>query len=132
MVSLGVAIAMLAGCSASKTHGIVAGTVTLEGSALAEGTVRFVPIDEASQTASARIADGKFTAKVPVGRMRVEFSAPKVTGRQRMYDAPDSPEVDIVGELLPAKYNIRSELTYEVRPGEQSYEIELFEQQQQE
>jgi len=119
---------MLAGCSPSKTHGIIEGTVTLEGSALTQGVVRFVPIDESSQTASARIADGKFTAKVPVGLMRVEFSAPKVTGRQRMYDAPDSPEVDIVGELLPAKYNVRSELTYEVRLGEQSYELELFDQ----
>jgi len=122
---LGFALAMLGGCSQSTTHGTIEGTVLLDGVALAEGDVRFVPVDESSQTASASITEGKFTAKVPVGLMRVECSAPKVVGRQKMYNTADSPEVDVVGELLPERYNVRSELTYEVHPGTQQYTIEL-------
>ncbi len=125
LLSLGIALVMLAGCSQSTTHGIIEGTISLDGVALAEGVVRFVPVDESSQTASASIAEGKFTATVPVGMMRVECSAPKVVGRQKMYNTPDSPEVDVVGELLPPRYNVRSELTYDVRPGTQQHAIEL-------
>ena len=123
--SLVITLAMLAGCTQSTTHGTIEGTVTLDGSALVEGVVRFVPVDESSQTASASIVDGNFTAKVPVGKMRVECSAPKALGRRKMYNTPDSLEVDVVGELLPAQYNVRSELTCDVSPGTQQHSIEL-------
>jgi hypothetical protein len=121
----GVAFAMLSGCSQSTTHGTVQGTVSLDGIALDEGVVRFVPIDGASPTASASVVAGAFNAVVPVGAMRVECSAPKVLGRQKMYDTADSPEVDVVGELLPVRYNVRSELTHEIVPGPQQYSLDL-------
>ena len=113
----------LMGCSASKTHGIVNGTVTLDGKPLQEGTVRFVPTEGDSQTASAIITDGQFVAEVPVGVVRIEYSAPKVLGKQRMMEG--SPEVDIVGELLPERYNIRSQLIMNVEMGQNSHEIDL-------
>ena len=119
---------LLGGCSESSTHGIVHGTVTLDDQPLVEGTVRFVPVDGASQTASAMVNDGSFTATVPVGQMRVEFSAPKVVGRRKMYDEPDSPEVDVVAELLPPRYNVRSEFTVDVQTGSQDAPYELSSQ----
>ena len=117
---------VLVGCSESSTHGTVNGTVTLDDQPLGEGAVRFVPVDGASQTASAMVTDGKFTATVPIGRMRVEFSAPKVVGRHRMYDTPNSPEVDDVIELLPPRYNVQSEVTLDVQAGRQDVPFELF------
>lgn len=117
---------VLVGCAESSTHGTVNGTVTLDDQPLAEGTVRFVPVDGASQTASAMVTDGKFTATVPIGRMRVEFSAPKVVGRHRMYDTPNSPVVDDVVERLPPRYNVQSELTLDVQAGQRDAPFELY------
>jgi hypothetical protein len=113
------ALPWLVGCSGASTLGTVNGTVTLDGQPLKEGDVRFVPVDGKSQTASAKVVGGKFTAAVPVGEMRVEFSAPKVIGRHKMYDTPDSPMVEDIGELLPDRYNVRSELKITVKKGSQ-------------
>jgi hypothetical protein len=107
------------GCLGSSGLGTVKGTVTLDGQALKEGVVRFVPVDGKSQTATANIADGKFTAAVPAGEMKVEFSAPKVTGRHKVYDTPDSPVVDDVGELIPERFNTKSQLRITVKKGSQ-------------
>ena len=116
---------LVAGCSAPTDKGTVQGSVTLDGQPLATGLVRFVPKEGGTATADAPIAEGKFTAVVPMGEMRVEITAPKVTGKRKMYETPDSPTVDIVGELLPARYNVRSELTLKVEPG--SHEAPPFE-----
>ena len=107
------------GCSGSSPLGTVNGTVTLDGTPLTEGDVRFVPADGKSQTASAKIIDGKFTAQVPTGEMRIEISAAKVIGKRKMYDTPDSPVVDKVKEFLPPRYNAKSELRLTVKSGVQ-------------
>ena len=119
---------VLGGCSGSSTHGTIHGTVTLDDKPLEEGTVRFVPVDGNSQTAAAIVSQGEFTATVPVGLMRVEFSAPKVVGRQKMYDAPDSPVVDQVAELLPPHYNVQSKLEVDVQAGSQDSTFRLSRQ----
>ncbi len=118
-------IGAIAGCSADAKHGTVGGTVTLDGEPLSAGLIRFVPVDGQTATADATIADGKYTARVPVGNKRVSISAPKVVGKRKAYETPDSPTIDIVEELLPARYNVESELTLEVKAGEQ--EPPLFE-----
>ena len=71
------------------------------------------------------VREGKFTATVPVGEMRVEFSASKVVGRQKMYDTPEAQEVDVVDELLPPRFNVQSQLTLEVKAGLQDAPFEL-------
>jgi hypothetical protein len=117
---LGFALALAGGCSGGGAAGTVNGTVTLDGQLLKEGTVRFVPIDGKSQTAGADVKDGKFTASVPRGEMRVEFSAPKPVGKPRKaYDTPDSPVVQEMAELIPAKYNVKSDLKLSVKSGAQ-------------
>lgn len=119
-------LAVLApGCSQGDGQGRVQGTVTLDGVPLKTGSVRFVPVAGQSSTAGAEIVDGKFEAAVAPGKMRVEFTAPKVAGKQKMIDAPGAREVDIVEELLPARYNVRSELTIDVQAGEQEHPFEL-------
>jgi len=117
--------AMLLGCSPGDGKGSVIGTVNLDGAPLKTGNVRFVPVDGGSATAGAAIVDGRFQAKVAPGNMRVEISAPKVVGKQRMINAPDAPEVDVVEELLPARYNVKSELMMEVHSGSQDRQFDL-------
>ena len=70
------------------------------GAPLKEGVIRFVPVDGQTPTADAPIVNGRFSATVPVGKKRVEISAPRVVGKRKMYDTPDSPVVDDVAELL--------------------------------
>lgn len=115
----------LPGCSANAGRSTVTGTVTLDGQPIKAGLIRFLPADGASATADAPITDGKFTATVPPGDKRIEITAPKVLGKKKLYDTPDSPTVDIVEELLPAHYNVASTLTMNVTAGKQSKDFAL-------
>jgi len=115
-----------AGCGPPDDQGTVTGTVTFDGAPLAEGAVRFVPVAADAPTSGATVAEGAFTAKVPFGQMRVEITAAKVVGTREMYEGmPDSPVVNIVEELIPAKYNVRSKLTLDVKQGSQEASFEL-------
>jgi hypothetical protein len=117
--------AWLAGCAPEATTGTVTGEVTLDGQPLKQGLIRFVPVDGKTPTADAAVTDGKFIATVPPGEKRVEISAAKVVRKIKMYDTPDSPVVDETAELLPARYNVRSELTMTVQKGTQEKRFEL-------
>lgn len=119
------AVAVLAGCSSEGTKGTVEGTVTFNSQPLQEGLIRFVPIDGQSQPADATIAGGKFTANVPVGEVRVEITSPKVVGQVRMYNTPDSPTADKIEELIPPKYNVKSELKMKVAKGKTEQPFDL-------
>lgn len=117
---------LIAGCGSGASTGTVAGTVTLDGQPLAAGTVNFVPKDGTSTTVAGQIKDGAFQVEAPVGLKQVMFSAPKPTGKTtKMYDTPDSPETEIVEELLPPRYNVTSELSWEVVRGRQEAKFEL-------
>jgi hypothetical protein len=113
-----------AGCSPSGMS-TVTGEVTLDGEPLKEGLIRFIPPDGAGPTADATISDGHFKATVPPGAKRVEISASRVVGKRKMYDTPDSPVADEVKERLPARYNVKSELTMTVEKGNQEKRFEL-------
>ena len=120
------AVAILcAACSGQGAQGIVEGQVTYNGQPLKEGLIRFVPVGGASQTADAPIVDGKYTATTPVGEFRVEVTASKVVGKSKMYDTPDSPAVDVVEQVIPAKFNVNSELRVTVEKGKLEKNFEL-------
>ena len=113
------------GCSSEAGKATVSGEVTLDGQPLKEGVIRFVPADGKSPTADAAIVVGRFEATVPLGTKRVEISAPKVVGKRKMYDTPQSPWVDEVAELIPARYNVKSMLTAEVKKGPNDLSFDL-------
>jgi hypothetical protein len=116
---------LVAGCTKKSNRGTVAGTVTLDGEPLKSGVIRFVPADGLTATADSIITDGKFSASVPPGEKKVSISAPKVTGQRRVYETPDSPMIDVVQELLPAKYNAKTELALTVTAGSQEKDFPL-------
>ena len=113
------------GCAQGPATGTVVGDVTLDGRPLSKGHLEFTPIDGQGQTGGALIADGKFSAKIPVAKMKVQIHATKVVGKRKAYDTPESPWEEEVAEALPAKYNAKSELTLDVRRGVQDVKYEL-------
>lgn len=117
--------AALAGCSSKPAGGTVKGTVTLDGQPLTAGQILFIAVDQATPSAEGTITSGQFEALVPPGEKRVEIRAPKVTGKKKMYDTPDSPTVDVIAELLPAKYNVNSELKLTVDGSVQEQKFDL-------
>lgn len=112
-------------CSDQISTGTVNGDVSLDGAPLADGVVRFVPVDGKSQTASIPVKDGKFTLDVPIGVVRVEFSSPRVIGKRKAYDTPDSPVIEETVERIPARFNSSSELKMTVQKGVQEGTFEL-------
>jgi hypothetical protein len=113
---------LMLGCSADSTVGTVVGTVTFDGEPLKTGIIRFDPTDSRTATADAVIKEGKFTAKVPPGDKRVAITSPKVVGKKKMYDTPDSPVIDLTDEMVPKRYNANSELKLTVKAGNQDPE----------
>jgi hypothetical protein len=114
------------GCSSDEVaKGTVTGEVTLDGQPLKTGLIRFVPADGKTPTADATITDGKFSAVVPLGEKKVEINAPKVVGKLKMYDTPDSPVVEQTKDMIPQQYNVRSTLTLTVQKGSQEKKFEL-------
>jgi hypothetical protein len=122
---VGLLLGLMSGCSADTKHGVVAGTVSLDGQPLKSGNIRFDPIDGRTATADAMITDGKFSATVPPGEKRVSITAPKVVGKKKVYETPNSPTVDLTEEMIPRRYNAQSELKATVTLGKS--ELPAFE-----
>jgi hypothetical protein len=114
---------LLAGCSKGPPYGDVAGKITLDGRDVASGSIRFVPLDGMTSTAGGTITDGTYSVRVPVNKVRIEISAVGGQPAQSGMSAPS--ETDLVAsgnyvmptELVPAKYNTKSELTLDVVEG---------------
>ncbi len=121
---LAIFAATVVGCS-SSTEATVTVEVNYDGTPLKDGAIRFVPTDGKTATSGGVIANGKFTGPVPIGEMRVEITAPKVVGKKKAYETPESPMVDVIEELLDEKYNAKSELKMTVKSGSQTEKFDL-------
>ena len=109
------------GCGNAK-FAPVSGTITMDGKPLPHVAVSFQPVDEGKLNSGpgsfAQTDDeGKFSLKAVgggngavVGKHRVEIR-PVVEGTADN-DRPSKPKVNI-----PVEYNMKSSLTYEVKPG---------------
>jgi hypothetical protein len=89
------------------------------------GAITFFPVDGKARTTGTKIIGGKYNANVPLGLQKVEIHVPKVIGRKKLYNTPDSPMEDITDESLPAKYNRQSELQLDVKPGNNEQDFNL-------
>jgi len=115
----------LPGCARGPATGTVNGEVSLDGQPLTKGHVEFSPVDGQGQTGGALIEEGGFSAEIPVAKMKVAIHSPKVVGKRKAYDTPESPWEDEVAEAIPARYNLHSDLTLDVQPGTQAVRYEL-------
>lgn len=121
----GLVLVAALGCGEGGNTALVTGTVTLDGQPIPTGTMLFVPVDGQSPTAGGEIKDGHYSARVPITVMKISISAPRVVGTKKIYDTPDSPEMPITEEALPARYNEETELRLEVKPGTNQHDFEL-------
>lgn len=120
---LGTVIAV--GCSKGPPTGEVTGNILVNGVPAETGAISFFPVDGNSPTAGAEITNGKYTATVPVGKVKVEIRVSKAVGQQRLYQTPDSPVQTVWAEILPPKYNEQSILSMEVQEGTNEQDFNL-------
>lgn len=117
--------AVVCGCG-GDSQPTVSGKVTLDGKPLENGAISFVPADGATATAGGIITNGEYTVEVPAGAKKVEITAAKVVGQRPAYEGnPNSPMIDITESIIPERYNTKSELTREVKAGENTLDFEL-------
>jgi hypothetical protein len=115
---------LFAGCS-GETEGTVSGTVRVDGVPVEKGAITFIPADGKTSTSGGEIKDGRYSVHVPVGKMKVSISVPKETRKKKLYPTPDSPEMAMYDESLPARYNSKTELDLDVKSGKNPKDWDL-------
>ena len=115
----------LAGCGKSKMPmAKVHGEVKYDGEPVEKGSIAFHPADGNGPSAGGEIRQGKFSALVPPGMKRVEVRGSKLVGKRK--PTPENPvEEDIFQEYIPPVYNIRSNLSQEVKMPETKIDLDL-------
>jgi hypothetical protein len=114
---------LIVGCGSNL--GIVSGTVTLDGQPVPTGTVTFVK-EDGSASEGAVIAEGKFQAKIPPGKYKLELTGQKVVSTRIQKDFDGKDEVlPVMGPLFPKKYNEQSTLIEEIKAGPHPINLEL-------
>jgi hypothetical protein len=103
------------GCSSGEKVGQVQGRVSVNGQPVAEGDIRFLPMDGGSRATGGLITNGAFDVEVPVGKQRVEIFS-NVIDEAKTPPNP-TPEQIVMKKLVPDRYNIESEEVLEVKPG---------------
>lgn len=116
LAGVAVVLPLLVGCG-GPARAQVTGTVTLDGQPLETGMISFEPIGGDGQSAGGGIKDGRYTLDASPGEMRVAIRANKVVGKTKLYNTPDSPTIDKVEEIIPARYYAPSELKVTLKPG---------------
>ncbi len=119
----------LAGCGSSNLAS-VRGTVTLDGTALEQGSIVFEPANGTGPVTGGTIQNGEYlltgeSAAVP-GKKIVRISASRATGR-KIEAGPPSPPGTLVDEVLfvPASYNDKSMLSVQLEAGEAIHNFAL-------
>jgi hypothetical protein len=128
---LAVAALALAGCSSSDSgRSRVQGAVSYGGEVVDDGGIAFIPEDGgASQVrATGEIRDGHYEldgSRGPYpGKYRVEIFWYKKTGRQ-IASPSGKAFKDETKQGIPAKYNDKTDLKVEVKPGRNTFDFDL-------
>src|SRR5688572_29485795 len=126
--SLCVAVVIsFAACGESSNLAEVTGSVSIDGRAVEKGSITFIPADGQGPTTGAEIVAGKYTSDAPLGVSKVEIRVPRVIGKKKLYETADSPLQEIMEEVLPEKYNEKTELRLDAKPGrnEQNWDLRI-------
>jgi hypothetical protein len=115
----------LAGCGSKTSLTEISGTVVYAGKPIEKGIIRFQPADGNSPTAAGEIAAGRYAIKVAPGNKQVQIEAFKVVGRRHHGNDPNSPMVDIQEQLLPDRYNAKTELVTNIAADSHVYDFAL-------
>ncbi|HEY1191164.1 MAG TPA: hypothetical protein VGE74_26250 [Gemmata sp.] len=122
------ALPLVAGCS---KQAFVEGSVTFNGRPVREGSISFEAPDGATPTFGGTIKDGAYRVEVPAGATGprvVRVVASRQTGR-KVPAGPPLPPGTVLDEIerAPPRYNDRSTLTADLRPGAVTrYDVEIL------
>lgn len=121
------ALSLVLGCGPSgPTRGAVEGEIRLDGQPIDGGEISFVPTGPGAVSGYATIVGGKY--EIPAsrgpstGKCKVEIRWSKPTGKK--VKVP-SGQFDETKQVIPARYNDRSTLEFETKPGTNQYTVEL-------
>jgi hypothetical protein len=138
-IALGMLIVMQVGCTSSDQPelGKVTGTITLDDMPLTGVAVVFQP-DSGRPARGMTDAEGKYeltyirqTKGTKVGSNRVEIAPSEEGAESSDVETGDdetqpAPKMSKPGKpLVPARYNVQSELKVDVKPGENSFDFQL-------
>lgn len=119
------------GCGKSgPERAAIEGNVTFNGQALKEGTITFFPT-KGGVTAGGKIENGRYSLDADqgptLGPNRIKVNAFGKSGRKEYvtYGDPTSGLKDEVIEIIPAKYNVKSTLEFDVQSGTNTYDLNL-------
>jgi hypothetical protein len=123
---------LLSGCgSGGADRGAVSGTVKIDGKLLEQGSILFTPIEGThGSVAGGKIENGRFqfSAKTgpALGRNRVEIRAMRKTGKMvpKAFGRPGEMVPEQV-EAIPPRFNAKSELKVEIKPGDNTADFEV-------
>ncbi len=128
-VAAAVALALVAGCDTGP-RSAVEGTVTYDGQPVDVGGIAFIPIGsdaEGRVRATGPIKDGHYeldSRKGPLpGNYRVEITWQKKTGKKVTIEFGHKKDETV--QVIPDKYNTKSELTVEIKPGRNTLPFDL-------
>ena len=113
---------LLTGCFQSGPKlGEVTGTVTLDGTPVSQADISFMPT-KGGRTAMAQTDDqGNYTLIYSMKAYGGEVGENLVRVSKLTAPKPGANEV----QSIPARYNEQSELTFTIKPGSNTYNIEL-------
>jgi hypothetical protein len=117
---------ILAGCNEGPARAVVSGKVTYKGTPLAKGQIRFL-IDN-RPSSMGQIENGSYRIDyqggVPVGSGKVEIEGFEDTAKV-VFTGPTGEKVHEAKQILPDKYNKKTELTVEIKNGENEKNFDL-------
>ena len=130
-VALSVGLCLAVGCDsgADGSRSAVSGTVKLDGKPLPAGSIIFHPTDRGS-AARAELSEGSYHIDrregLEAGRYTVEIVAVQPTGKKVPHPDLPSETIDEVRNIIPERYNTRSELQVDIEAGkEKLFDVDL-------
>ena len=117
---LGLLLWMTCGCDGSPRTYTISGRVTLDGEAISEGQILFIPEDRALRTEGGPIRQGAYSVQARAGKKRVEITATRPDPKARTAMGPT------YVDYIPERYNAHSTLSVEVTPdGQKQFDFAL-------
>lgn len=118
-----VLLSTLVGCGENLIP--ISGNVSVEGTPVEEGWIRFIPAAGGAPQGSA-IRNGKYEALLPPGEMKVEIQGSKKVGERKYTPSdPSSPMVPVMENVVPPKYQQDSPLTQTITEENDNLNFEL-------
>jgi hypothetical protein len=104
----------LLGCGPGDPTVAVTGKVTFDGQLVGDGTdavIRFEPTDKKGNSAESFLTNGQYTVRLVPGAYKVRLTWSKSSGKKRGNVAGPGAEAEGSVQMMPDKYNAKSELT---------------------